>query len=500
MTPEQLKASILQQAMEGKLVKQDPNDLSAIAQLQSSRIKIEKAVKNKELRKEKYVKAENTGNYPQNWSIARLKEICTKNNTSIKRGPFGSSITKSMFVPKGKNTFKVYEQGNAIRKNISYGSYYITREKYETLKSFKVEPGDIIISCAGTIGKAYILPPNIEQGIINQALLKLTLDTDLIDKKFFLLEFESISTKLKLHSKGSAIKNLASLKFLKNEVEFPLPPLEEQKRIVAKIEKLMPLVDEYAEAYDKLKKLDDGFNDKFKQSLLQYAMEGKLVKQDFNDISAINNLENARKELTTAMNNKKMRKEKYSYADTPSTYPKNWRAARLIELCKKKNGSIRRGPFGSAITKSMFVKKGTDTFKIYEQGNAINHTVQYGTYYMPNSEFSRLKSFEVHAGDIIISCAGTIGKTYILPDNMEKGIINQALMKLEIDESIIDKHFFLLAFKNVTKQLQENAKGSAIKNLASLKYLKNKVTFPLPPLAEQKRIVAKINQLMATIH
>ena len=262
----------------------------------------------------------------------------------------------------------------------------------------------------------------------------------------------------------------------------------------------MPLVDEYAEAYDKLKKLDDGFNDKFKQSLLQYAMEGKLVKQDFNDISAINNLENARKELTTAMNNKKMRKEKYSYADTPSTYPKNWRAARLIELCKKKNGSIRRGPFGSAITKSMFVKKGTDTFKIYEQGNAINHTVQYGTYYMPNSEFSRLKSFEVHAGDIIISCAGTIGKTYILPDNMEKGIINQALMKLEIDESIIDKHFFLLAFKNVTKQLQENAKGSAIKNLASLKYLKNKVTFPLPPLAEQKRIVAKINQLMATIH
>lgn len=239
--------------------------------------------------------------------------------------------------------------------------------------------------------------------------------------------------------------------------------------------------------------------EQLRASILQQAMEGKLVKQDFNDISAINNLENARKELTTAMNNKKMRKEKYSYADTPSTYPKNWRAARLIELCKKKNGSIRRGPFGSAITKSMFVKKGTDTFKIYEQGNAINHTVQYGTYYMPNSEFSRLKSFEVHAGDIIISCAGTIGKTYILPDNMEKGIINQALMKLEIDESIIDKHFFLLAFKNVTKQLQENAKGSAIKNLASLKYLKNKVTFPLPPLAEQKRIVARLDQLMPLV-
>lgn len=193
MTPEQLKASILQYAMEGKLVKQNLNDISAIQNLKEAREKIKEAIKNKELRKEKYTQAENNGKLPKNWGVARLKEICEKNNSSIKRGPFGSSITKSMFVPKGKDTYKVYEQGNAIRRDINYGSYYITKDKFESLSAFQVKPGDIIVSCAGTIGKTFILPPKIEPGIINQALLKLTLDTSIIDKKFFLLEFESIS-------------------------------------------------------------------------------------------------------------------------------------------------------------------------------------------------------------------------------------------------------------------------------------------------------------------
>lgn len=492
MTPEQLRASILQQAMEGKLVEQDPNDEPASVLLEKIAKEKARLIKEKKIKRTKKLPEitddEKPFKIPDSWEWIRMSELSSAIGDGLHGTPTYTNKGKYAFI-NGSNL----KNGQII---LTPETKYINEDEFEKIKS-PINNNTVLISINGTLGNLAKL--TIKNVSLGKSAGFITLITDLVLEYIYkFLQSPTFKNFYESKYTGTTIKNIP-LKALR-ECPVPIPPLVEQKRIVAKLDQLMPLVDEYAEAYDKLKKLDDGFNDKFKQSLLQYAMEGKLVKQDFNDISAINNLENARKELTTAMNNKKMRKEKYSYADTPSTYPKNWRAARLIELCKKKNGSIRRGPFGSAITKSMFVKKGTDTFKIYEQGNAINHTVQYGTYYMPNSEFSRLKSFEVHAGDIIISCAGTIGKTYILPDNMEKGIINQALMKLEIDESIIDKHFFLLAFKNVTKQLQENAKGSAIKNLASLKYLKNKVTFPLPPLAEQKRIVAKLDQLMAVIH
>ncbi|WP_231823165.1 restriction endonuclease subunit S [Limosilactobacillus agrestis] len=489
MAPEQLKASILQQAMEGKLVKQDPNDLSAIAQLQSSRIKIEKAVKNKELRKEKYVKAENTGNYPQNWAIARLKEICTKNNTSIKRGPFGSSITKSMFVPKGKNTFKVYEQGNAIRKNISYGSYYITREKYETLKSFKVEPGDIIISCAGTIGKAYILPPNIEQGIINQALLKLTLDTDLIDKKFFLLELESISTKLKLHSKGSAIKNLASLKFLKNEVEFPLPPLEEQRRIVAKIEKLMPLVDEYAESYNQLTKIDANFNDRMKQSILKYAMEGKLVKQDSNDEPASVLVKQIADEKARLIKEKKIKRTKKLPAITdeekPFDIPDSWEWVRFGNLV---NFNLGKTP------------KKTDN--IYWSNGEIPWVsisdMQKPTLNKTKLKISNVAMTEVFKGKIVptgtllMSFKLSIGKVTIL--NLD-AVHNEAIIDIHpyVDNNNIQRNYLFWVLPFISNMSQTN---TAIKGKTLNKTLLNSMLIPLPPIEEQKRIVEKIDQFM----
>lgn len=472
MTPEQLRASILQQAMEGKLVEQDPNDEPASVLLEKIAEEKARLIKEKKIKRTKKLPEitddEKPFKIPDSWEWIRMSELSSAIGDGLHGTPTYTNKGKYAFI-NGSNL----KNGQII---LTPETKYINEDEFEKIKS-PINNNTVLISINGTLGNLAKL--TIKNVSLGKSAGFITLITDLVLEYIYkFLQSPTFKNFYESKYTGTTIKNIP-LKALR-ECPVPIPPLVEQKRIVAKLDQLMPLVDEYAEAYDKLKKLDDGFNDKFKQSLLQYAMEGKLVKQDFNDISAINNLENARKELTTAMNNKKMRKEKYSYADTPSTYPKNWRAARLIELCKKKNGSIRRGPFGSAITKSMFVKKGTDTFKIYEQGNAINHTVQYGTYYMPNSEFSRLKSFEVHAGDIIISCAGTIGKTYILPDNMEKGIINQALMKLEIDESIIDKHFFLLAFKNVTKQLQENAKGSAIKNLASLKYLKNKVTFPLP--------------------
>ena len=146
-----------------------------------------------------------------------------------------------MFVPKGNGAVKVYEQKNAIQKNASIGDYYITREYFETkMSSFEVHPGDVIVSCAGTIGEAFVLPDNIEQGIINQALMRMRLFKP-IYVPYFLMYFDVVlKQNARSGSKGSAIKNIPPFDVLKR-YPVPLPPLAEQKRIVDKLEKILPL-------------------------------------------------------------------------------------------------------------------------------------------------------------------------------------------------------------------------------------------------------------------
>ena len=93
---------------------------------------------------------------PDGWEWVRLGCLA-----QYKKGPFGSSITKAMFVPDTPDAVKIYEQKNAINKDATLGSYFISAEKYETLKGFEVFPNDIIVSCAGTIGETYVLPIGI---------------------------------------------------------------------------------------------------------------------------------------------------------------------------------------------------------------------------------------------------------------------------------------------------------------------------------------------------
>ena len=126
---------------------------------------------------------------------------------------------------------------------MSIGDYYITEEKFRELQSFELNPGDIIVSCAGTIGETFIMPKNMEKGIINQALMKVTL-SEYVEKQFYLMYFDYIlNSQITNISKGSAIKNIPPLKHLKS-ITFPLPPLAEQKRIVEKVDMIMDMLDE----------------------------------------------------------------------------------------------------------------------------------------------------------------------------------------------------------------------------------------------------------------
>ena len=240
MTPQELKNSILQLAIQGRLVEQRPEE--GTAEELYKRIQAEKQalIKAGKLKKEKPLPPitddEKPFEIPESWMWVRFGDL-----GSYKKGPFGSALTKSMFVPKGPNTVKVYEQKNAIRKDATLGEYYIRQEYFEShMSGFEVHPGDVIVSCAGTIGETYILPENIEKGIINQALMRMQVFAPMYIP-YFLTFFDVVLKKnAQAGSKGSAIKNIPPFEILKNYL-VPIPPLAEQKRIVAKIEELLPL-------------------------------------------------------------------------------------------------------------------------------------------------------------------------------------------------------------------------------------------------------------------
>lgn len=234
-----LKEKILDSAIQGLLVEQNKNEESSTSLIEHILRIRDELIERKELRKDTKISTEiPSKNLPVGWNWIRLGDIGV-----FKKGPFGSSLTKDMFVEDGINSFKVYEQKNAIQKDWKLGNYFITKEKFDNMQSFVVKPNDIIVSCAGTIGEIYVIPDEARIGIINQALMKITLhDTSIM--KYFLIYFDHVlKGETREKGKGSAITNIPPFDVLKN-IYIPLPPLEEQHRIVEKIEKCFELIEQ----------------------------------------------------------------------------------------------------------------------------------------------------------------------------------------------------------------------------------------------------------------
>ena len=208
---------------------------------------------------------------------------CKLDNLAFyKKGPFGSSLTKSMFIPDNGDAYKVYEQKNAIQKDSNLGHYFISGEKFQELKGFEVLPNDIIVSCAGTIGETYIMPSDIRSGIINQALMIIRLHN--IDiTPFYLLYFDFIlKNEAGKDGKGTAIKNIPPFDILKN-YWIPLPPLAEQDRIIKEVALWQRFIDSIDGNIEDIFKLSK----KTKSKILDLAISGKLVPQDPNEEPAI---------------------------------------------------------------------------------------------------------------------------------------------------------------------------------------------------------------------
>ena len=365
--------------------------------------------------------------------------------------------------------------------------------------------GDILLTCKGTVGTMAVLQePQVH---IARQIMAIRSISELY-VPYIQLVLDTLVENLKAAAK-SMIPGIAREDVLQSL--FPVPPVSEQKRIVQKVSELSPWLEQYAAADTKLLSLNTAFPEALKKSILQEAVQGKLVPQDPSDEPAEALLERIRAEKQRLIKEGKIKKDKHESVifrrdnshyekrgseevcideEIPFEVPSSWALIRLDDI-----GIYKKGPFGSSLTKSMFVPKGADTVKVYEQKNAIQKDHTLGTYYITRQYYeSKMRSFTVEPGDILVSCAGTIGETYILPEHIELGIINQALMRMTIFAPI-DLDYFLLYFDYVLKQTaKESSKGSAIKNIPPFEIFK-KLILPLPPLEEQKRIIEKVREL-----
>lgn len=158
-----------------------------------------------------------------------LPEIIEDDKYSLKRGPFGGSLKKDDFIKEG---YLVYEQRHAIHNDFEYAKYFISKEKYDEMIMFKVEPKDLLVSCSGvTLGRISEVPEDAKEGIINQALLKITLNQGIMNNIYFMQLFrnEQIQDKLFGFSRGSGIPNFPSMNEVK-AMEFLCPPIELQNQ------------------------------------------------------------------------------------------------------------------------------------------------------------------------------------------------------------------------------------------------------------------------------
>ena len=369
-----------------------------------------------------------------------------------------------MFVPKGKDTYKVYEQKNAIQKDHKLGSYYISTEKYCSLSGFAVHPYDIIVSCAGTIGETYVLPQNIQEGIINQALMLIRLYNREIER-FYLLYFDFIlKQEAYKESKGTAIKNIPPFDVLKNFF-IPIPPKEEQKRILSEVDKWMSFVDD----------IDTNCKDlqlyikHTKSKILDLAIHGKLVPQDPNDEPAIELLKRINPDFTPCDN---------------GYYPVGWIETILGELFshntgKALNSSNKEGIFKDYLTTSNVYWNKFD-FTVIKQ--------------MPFKE-SELDKCTVTKGDLLVCEDGDIGRSAIWNYDYDICIQNHIHRLRPKINLCVPFYYYTFAY------LKENnligGKGIGLLGLSSNAL--HKIEMPLPPLAEQQRIVQKIEELFSVL-
>lgn len=476
MTPQELKNSILQLAIQGKLVEQRPEEGTAEELYWQIQQEKQKLIKEGKIKKEKplpeITEEEKPFDIPESWKWVKLGSI-GETNIGLTYSPVNVSSNGIIVLRSSNIQNGIMDYQDIVRVNI------------DVPDSKMCHKGDILI-CARNgskklVGKSAIIDAEgmsfgafmaIFRSQCNEYIL------NVINSLYF--------RNALLGDTGTTTINQITQDMLKSAL-IPLPPLAEQKRIVAKIEELLPLIDRYEKAWSRLEEFNKRFPDDMQKSILQMAIQGKLVEQRPEE-------GDAKQLLSIAKTNDSVKGQRVktkevtaiSEEDIAFEIPVSWAWVKLGNICTIARGGSPR-PIKDYITNA---EDGINWIKIGDTEKNEKYIYSTGEKIKPSGVS---KSRMVHAGDFLLTNSMSFGRPYILKID---GCIHDGWLVISQEKEVFDQDYlyWMLSSGYAYSQFCGKVSGAVVKNLNSDKVANS--VFPLPPLGEQKRIVARLEELL----
>lgn len=483
MIPEQLKLSILQSAFQGKLTGECvPNETAddLYQQIQSEK---QRLISEKKIKKEKPLPEisadEIPFDIPDNWRWCYVGDLFLHNTGKAQN----SSGSTNGIIRKFITTSNLY-----------WGEFDFTKVKEmpftdTELERCTVKKGDLLVCEGGDCGRSAVWDYDEEVCIQNHVhRLRPYRDVNIY---YFYYLFYLYKNTGRLRGRGVAIQGLSNEAI--HKVVLPLAPLEEQHRIVAKIEELLPYVDRYATAYEKLEQFNAKFPNDMKKSILEYAIQGKLVEQRAEEGTGEELYRQIQAEKQQLIKEGKIKKEKplpeIVEDEIPFDIPESWMWVRFSEIMS----TMSTGPFGSMLHKTDYIEKG---IPLVNPANMVNGKIVPSDKMMiSEATRRRLSSYILHAGMIVLGRRGEMGRCAVVTEKEDGWLCGTGSFFMEPSMSLYVYYVVSLFSSPYVKfYLGGESVGTTMSNLNHT--ILSKMPIPLPPLAEQRRIVAKLDEIL----
>ena len=497
MTPQELKSSILQLAIQGKLVEQRPEEGTGEELYRQIQKEKQELIKAGTIKKEKPLPAISEDDIPfeipESWKWIRLCEISkviTKGTT-----PRGGNVS---YLQNGIGFLRAENVAGLDRLDKTGMKFIDEKTHTGFLVRSILEADDILITIAGTLGRTGLvrsqdLPLNANQAV---ALIRLV-DSSKVNLKYLVYSLNAASTQkaLTAQKKVTAIPNL-TLEII-SYCAIPIPPLAEQERIATRVEEILPMIDRYEKAWSRLEDFNKRFPVDMQKSILQMAIQGKLVEQRPEEGTGEELFQQIQAEKQELIKEGKIKKEKplpeISEDEIPFDIPDTWTWKRLGNISWYFDAGKSPNCLKTAVTGD-------------EWGVITTTAVQLGYFdevqnkILPK-DFKVNTDIQVRPGDILITRAGPTNRTGIaclVKDIRYNLILSDKIIRINMTNSNIFKDYIIMVLnshqiRNMIVGLMSGMDRQQV-NVSQDKY--KTLLIPIPPIAEQKRIVAKLEEIL----